>query len=66
VDEAGTGFQNAAGEAVQFLSPLAMVLLPRVEVDGMQEAVFKGVISSSLKVKDGGRQGSGYTTELGR
>lgn len=63
MDEAGTGFQNAAGEAVQLLPPLGMVLLPCVEVKGMQEAVFKGVISSSLKAKDGGRVG--VTTELG-
>jgi hypothetical protein len=63
VDEAGTDFRNAAGEAVQLLPPLVMVLLPCVEVEGMLEAVFKGVISSSLKAKDGGRVG--VTTELG-
>jgi hypothetical protein len=45
-----------------------MVLLPCVEVEGIQEAVFKGVIPSSLKVKDGGRvaRGQAVTTELGR
>jgi hypothetical protein len=68
VDEAGTDFQNAAGEAVQLLPPLVMMLLPCVEVEGMLEAVFKGVISSSLKAKDGGRvaRGQAVATDFGR
>jgi hypothetical protein len=41
VDEAGTGFQNAAGEAVQLLPPLGMVLLPCVEVKECRKLSLK-------------------------